>query len=105
MFRLTRQRQISRLADNGQEGSRWICPDGHPLPIVPMRSKDSTEMSSDNITVYRGVRVTRQSLTTMTDGSATTTYSYKAHPRNALVTADSQAEIHEKMDVVLSPRS
>jgi hypothetical protein len=62
-------------------------------------------MSSANITVYRGVRVTKQSLTTMMDGRATTTYSYKAHPRQTLVTADSLAEIHEKMDAVLGPKS
>jgi len=40
----------------------------------------------------------------MMDGEAKTTYSYQAHPRRTLVTADSLAEIHEKMDVVLGPR-
>jgi hypothetical protein len=61
-------------------------------------------MSSANITVYRGVRITRQSLTTMMDGRATTADSYTAHPRKTLVTADSLAEIHEKMDAVLGPK-
>jgi hypothetical protein len=67
-------------------------------------SGGASKMSSARITVYRGVRVTKESLTTITDGRATTTYSYKAHPRKTLVTAESLAEIHERMDVVLGPK-
>jgi hypothetical protein len=62
-------------------------------------------VGSANITVYRGVRITRQSLTTMMDGRETTRDSYTAHPRQTLVTADSLAEVQEKMDAVLGPKS
>ena len=62
-------------------------------------------MSSANITVYRGVRVTRQSLTTTVDGRTSTTYSFHSHPRQTVVSAESLDEIHRKMDEVLDARS
>jgi len=60
-------------------------------------------VSSANISVYRGVRVTRQVLTTVTDGRTSTTYTFKAYPRQTMVSADSLDEIHKKMDDVLAP--
>ena len=62
-------------------------------------------MGSANISVYRGVRVTRQPLTTTTtDGCATTTYTFEAHPRKTVVSADSLDAIHKKMDEVLDAK-
>jgi len=52
-------------------------------------------MGSANITVYRGVRVTRQPLTISINGQSNTTFSFKAHPRQILVSADSLEEIHK----------
>jgi hypothetical protein len=61
-------------------------------------------MGSANITVYRGVRVTRQPRTNTASDHTATTYTFRAHPRQTMVSAESLDEIHKKMDDVLDAK-